>query len=297
MTSSTQHKRGVALIAGAACFWSTGGLIARHIETDQWNIMFYRGIFAALTLLGFLLWRDGRQLWALFRNLKLPGLAVALCFGIAACSFVVALQHAKVATIFFIESSSPFIAGLLAWVWLGEKPTPIRSLGMVLAFSGIMIMISGDETGSDPWGIFFSFMIVLSFAMATVIVRRYQHIRMTPATCLSSLIVALVGLSFGTPGTVGGPDIFLLFLFGSVQLGAGFILFTYGARLIPAGEATLLSLLESILSPLWVWLWPSLHEYPGDRALIGGTIVLSAVSLSTWLEMRHKRGNKEMSAA
>ena len=56
-------------------------------------------------------------------------------------------------------------------------------------------------------------------------------------------------------------------------------------RLIPAGEAILLSLLESILAPIWVWAWPGLHEYPGDRALIGGALVIAAVIWNTMSEM------------
>ncbi|HET6621426.1 MAG TPA: DMT family transporter [Dongiaceae bacterium] len=279
------HARGVAMVAGAAIVWSTGGLIVRHVAADAWTIVFWRGMFAALILLAYLAIRDGRNIVALFRNLGLGGLGVAVCFGSASLSFVIALQHTSVATILFLQSASPLVAGILAWLWLGERMTWIKALAMLLALAGVGITVSDQEAGGDLLGIALSVVIMIAFALATVLVRRFSHIRMTPATCLSSLWLVAVGGALGSPASIGGADLFLLFLFGACQLGVGFILFTNGARLIPAGETILLSLLESILAPIWVWVWPTLHEYPGDRALVGGALVIGAVIWNTVAEM------------
>jgi drug/metabolite transporter (DMT)-like permease len=281
------HARGVAMVAGAAIVWSTGGLIVRHVDADAWTIVFWRGAFAAFTLLLYMAIRDGRNMVALFRGLGIGGLGVAVCFGTASTSFVVALQHTSVATILFLQSASPLIAGVLAWLWLGERMTWIKALAMLLALVGVGITVSGSEqdANGDLLGIVLSVVIMIAFALATVLVRRFSHVRMTPATCLSAFWLIGIGGTLGHPASVDGTEIVLLFLFGACQLGIGFILFTTGARLIPAGEAILLSLLESILAPIWVWVWPTLHEYPGDRALIGGALVIAAVIWNTVSEM------------
>lgn len=279
------HARGVALVAGAAVVWSTGGLIVRHVEADAWTIVFWRGFFAALTLLLYLVVRNGRNTFALFRNLGWGGLGVAACFGTASLSFVIALQHTSVATILFLQSASPLVAGVLAWLWLGERMTWIKALAMLLALVGVGITVSDQDAGGDLLGIVLSVVIMIAFALATVLVRRYSHVRMTPATCLSAFWLVAVGGTMGNPASVDGVNLSLLFLFGACQLGIGFILFTTGAHLIPAGEAILLSQLESILAPIWVWVWPTLHEYPGDRALIGGALVIAAVTWNTVAEM------------
>ena len=273
------------LVAGAAIVWSTGGLIVRHVAESEWTIAFWRGAFAAMTLILYLAIRDGRNAIALFRNMGWPGLGVAACFGIASLSFIVALQHASVATILFVQSASPLVAGGLAWLWLKERMTWIKAATMVAALLGVGIIVSDQEAKGDALGIGLSVLIMIVFACATVLVRRYAHIRMAPATCLSALWLVAVGATLGTPMTVSSSELGLLFLFGAFQLGIGFILFTTGARLIPAGEAILLSLLESILAPIWVWVWPTLHEYPGDRAVIGGAIVMAAVIWNTLSEM------------
>jgi len=277
------------MVAGAAIVWSTGGLIVRHVAADTWTIVFWRGFFCALTLLLFLAIRDGRNTIALFRNLGPGGLGVGICFGAASLSFVIALEHTSVATILFLQSASPLVAGVLAWLWLGERMTVTKVLTMLLALVGVAITISDQEASGDLLGVGLSVVIMVAFASATVLVRRYSDVRMTPATCLSSFALVAVGGTLGHPAAVTGTDIALLFLFGACQLGVGFILFTTGARLIPAGEAILLSLLESILAPIWVWVWPTLHEYPGDRALIGGALVIAAVVWNTMTQMGNIR--------
>lgn len=273
------------MIAGAAIVWSTGGLIVRHVEADAWTIVFWRGLFASLTLLLYLGVRDGRNMLALFRSLGWGGLGVAVCFGTASLSFVIALQHTSVAIILFVQSAAPLVAGVLAWLWLGERMTWVKVSAMLMALVGVGIAVSdqGDASG-DFIGIALSLLIMICFALATVLVRRFSHVRMTPATCLSAFWLVAVGGTLGSPAAVDGTDLALLFLFGACQLGIGFILFTTGARLIPAGEAILLSLLESILAPIWVWVWPTLHEYPGDYALIGGALVIAAVIWNTVAE-------------
>lgn len=274
------------MVAGAAIVWSTGGLIVRHVDADAWTIVFWRGLFASLTLLLYLGVRDGRNMLALFRSLGWGGLGVAVCFGTASLSFVIALQHTSVAIILFVQSAAPLVAGVLAWLWLGERMTWVKVSAMLMALVGVGIAVSdqGDASG-DFIGIALSLVIMICFALATVLVRRFSHVRMTPATCLSAFWLVAVGGTLGAPASVDGTELMLLFLFGACQLGIGFILFTTGARLIPAGEAILLSLLESILAPIWVWVWPTLHEYPGDYALIGGALVIAAVIWNTVAEM------------
>jgi len=277
------HRKGAILVLGAAFCWSSGGLIARHIDADVWTQAAGRGFFAAVTLLLFLLVRDGRNTWSLFRALGLPGIIVACCFASASLSFVIALKHATVALILVIQSTAPFIAALIAWIWMREPPGWVRSFAMLVALFGVWQMVSGGESGGDALGITLSCIIAVAIGIATVTVRRYHTIRMTPATCLAALLIMLAGLAMREPLPVAVKDVGLLFLFGAVQLAIGLIWFSTGARLIPAGEAALLGLLECVLGPLWVWIF--LDEDPGTQAIIGGSLTLAAVAGNTLYDM------------
>ena len=98
---------------------------------------------------------------------------------------------------------------------------------------------------------------------------------MAPATCVSQMLVLAVAAPLAAPATLSGHDVWLLALLGVGQIGLGLGCLTIGARLIPAAEVALISLLEVVLAPLWVWL--AYEERPAATTLVGGTIVLVAV--------------------
>jgi drug/metabolite transporter (DMT)-like permease len=120
-----------------------------------------------------------------------------------------------------------------------------------------------------------------------VLVRRHPDIQMTPAVSLAATLAALASLPMADPTAVAARDLALLGLFGVGQLGAGFLLFTAGARLLPVAETSLIGMLETVLGPFWVWL--VLGEAPGVRSLVGGAIVLGALVAHTAVDLARPR--------
>lgn len=284
--AASLHRKGTLLVIAAAICWSLGGLIARQITADPWVIVAWRGSIAAVALLLFLLIRDGRQTWSHFRNMGPGGIGVGICFATASISFVIALQHATVALILVVQSTAPLMAGLLAWAWMREKLGWPRIIAMAVALGGIALMFSKAEGHTDATGTILSVVIAVAFAIATVLTRRYSHVRMTPATCLGTALMGVIGFVLAGFETlhISSSDLFYLFLFGAVQLAIGLILFTTGARLIPAAEAALISLVETVLGAFWVFLF--LGENLGIYALYGGALVLAAVAGNTLYDQR-----------
>ena len=276
------------LVAMAAVLWSTGGLIVRSLQsTDMWTTVFWRSIFAAAFLVVFIVARDGRRAIAAFRTMGPPGLLVGACFATASVSFVVALNLTSVAHTLVIFSTSPFLAALLGWIALGEQVRARSWLAMAAALFGVTVMMTDSVGGGSIAGDLMAFVIAICTAVATVTIRRHRSVRMTPATCLGAVLAAAIAAPLAQPLAVTGGDFGLLAVFGAFQLGAGLALFTTGARLAPAAKVALLSVLEPILGPVWVWA--ILGEHPGTMALIGGGIVLSALSVNMAMDLRKAR--------
>ncbi len=287
-SAAAQHRRGLMLVAGAAVVWSSGGLLARLVAADPWTILFWRSTFACLFLLGYAWLMNRGRLIATFRELGWPGVALGLCFATASSCFIIALSLTTVANIMFIQSSAPFIAGLLGWLLLGERVSARSWMAMGAALAGIAVMLYGSfDGGGRLRGDLLSIVIAVAFAAAIVTTRRHKELRMMPATCFATAFAAAIALPFAAPLSVGSVDLVYLLLFGVGQMGIGLVLFTGGARLVPAAEAGLISILEAILAPLWVWLL--LAEDPGGYTLAGGAIVLAAIVVHTLADWRAER--------
>jgi drug/metabolite transporter (DMT)-like permease len=113
-----------------------------------------------------------------------------------------------------------------------------------------------------------------------IVISRWRHdVSMAPATCLSQVILVAAFLPFASPGEIGGDDIGWLAALGVGQIGLGFVFLTLGARLIPAAQVGLITLLEVVLGPLWVWL--ALDERPSTLTLLGGAVVIVAILIQT----------------
>ncbi len=266
------------LVAGSAIIWSFGGTIARFLTVgDSWTIVFWRALFAANFLLAFMYLRDGaRGTIELFRNMGWAGIGVALCFAVASTSFVIALSYTTVANILLLQAGVPLFAALLAWIFFGERTSAATWFAIAAVIAGVAIMVSGSFTGKvSPIGDGLALLIAILFSIATVITRRYNHVRMTPAVCFGAILSTVAASIMATEFIVSLADFAWLFAFGALNLGLGLTFFVTGVRMMPASLAALVGTIEPVLGPLWVWLVHS--EVPSGRTILGGSVVFAAL--------------------
>ena len=269
-----EHRRGQALVALAAIAWSTAGLFQRELTLDVPTQMAGRAFFAFVALAVYLAVAERGGVRRAFVAIGGSGVVVAFCMAIASGGFSVALNHTSVARVLFMQAVSPVAAALIAWPALGERVAPRGWIAMCGALAGVGVMM-GSPGASDLTGNVASLCMMLGFAVAIVITRHRRDVSMAPATCLAQLILVLAMGPLSTPGDIGGRDLALLVAIGAVQMALGMALFAAGARLVPAAEAALITLLEVILGPIWVWL--VLSERPDTATLVGGAIIMLAV--------------------
>jgi drug/metabolite transporter (DMT)-like permease len=272
------RRRGQAYAVAAALAWSTAGVVQRQLTVSTATQVAGRAFFAVFALLAFVAFsRDGGGLGA-FKRLGLAELSVAVCTAIASGSFIVALNHTTVANVLFMQAVAPIAAASIAWLVLGERASRRMAISMGVALLGVGVMVGGPG-GSHGLGLALSVLMTLAFAVTVVITRHRRDISMAPAICLSQLIVVAVAAPFSEPSGIGRQDLLLLAFLGVTQIGLGLAFLTMSARLLPAAEVALISLLEVVLGPLWVWLADG--ERPSTASLLGGVIVIAAVVLAS----------------
>lgn len=272
----SQRRLGIVLVIAAAIAWSTAPFFTRLLQHDSWTILFWRGIFASILISVFLGMTEGRRGLHNLVAMEPSGWLVASLSTLAMVAFIPALQMTSVANVAVIIATQPFIAAGLAWLWLREAARGRTLVASLVAFAGVAVTVSQSATSSDLRGIALSFLMVFSFSLMTVAVRRYQQKSMVAAAAMSNLLGSLVSLPFAHGiASVSTYDIGVLALFGGLQVAMGLTLFVLGSRFLPSGEASLIATLETPLMVFWIWV--AFAEVPAPRALIGGALVLAAV--------------------
>jgi drug/metabolite transporter (DMT)-like permease len=268
--------RGQLAVAVAALAWSTAGVVQRDLDVTAATQVAGRAFFAAVALLGLVALMERGRTWAAFRSMGRAELAFAACAAVSSGTFMLALNYTTVATVLFMQAIAPLLAALIARVALGERVAGRTWAAMGIALLGVSLMVGGPDAPSLS-GQLLAFLVTLSFAAGIVIARHRRDVSMAPATCVSQLAVVAVALPFCAGAGLTLHSVTLLAFLGTCQIGLGLGLLTVGARLIPPAEVALISLLEVVLGPIWVWL--AYGEEPGASTIAGGCVVLVAVAV------------------
>ena len=267
---------GPLLIFMGALSLSFGGLIVKSFEgATLWQILFWRSIFFSLTILAFLIITYKKKLFNSFYLSGLPGFigGVVLSFGF--CGYVVAMYSTTVANTNFIISLQILFLAIFGYFFLKEKISSVTLLSIVLAITGVLIMVGNSLTPGEMTGNLAAFSMPITFAVLIIIVRKFPSVDMVPAQFVAGICCCLIGYVLSNKLMISYHDIFLGFLAGFFQVGFGFIFITIGARTTPSAMVGIIMLSESVLGPLWAFLFAS--ERPSMFSLIGGAVILLAV--------------------
>lgn len=283
------YGTGVIYVLLATLGWSLSGIFVRFMPgLDGWQINCWRGLFLAIVLFLYLAAIYRGHVFTQFRNLPWPALlATAIFFSFGSTMYVAALTKLSVATVSVIGASAPLIAALLSPFITHERPAAASWVAAFMALAGVAV-IAWDGLEAGSWlGLAFALCIPVTFAGQTLALRRYRDVDMIPAICLGGIasffLAGLLGFvvqGSGGPLAVGAHDMLLLAVMAVVQLALPLIFYTYGARSLSAMSLTLFSVLDSVLNPLWPWLF--LQEVPSRAAFAGGAIILAAILFSVF---------------
>lgn len=289
MTSAEQHRQhriGLILAASAALCWSTSGLFVRGISADLMTMLFWRGLFSGSAVFALFFFIERGRSIAVLRGLGWPALGVALLSAMSMIAGISALRFTTVADAMVIYATVPFVTAALAYVVIGEKPSRSTLIGSTVALIGVGVMLWGAKMGGSLLGQFFAVLMTLGMAGFSTIMRKHRDVPMLPAMAASAWICSLACVWFAAPLSISTHDLLLCAAFGIVQNASGLALYTFASKRIHAAEATLLAALEVPFTPLWVFVF--LGETPSIQTLVGGGIVLAALSIHILSEFRRR---------
>ena len=279
---------GPILIFMGALSLSFGGLLVKSFEgSTLWQILFWRSLFFSLTVLAFLIISYKRKTFQAFYESGLPGFFGGIILSFGFCGYVFAMYNTTVANTNFIISLQILFLAVFGYFFLKEKISAITLTSIVLAISGVFLMVGNSLSPGELSGNLAAFTMPITFAVLIMIVRKFPTVDMVPAQFVAGISSCLIGFILSNKLMISPHDIFLGFLAGFFRVGFGFIFITIGARSTPSAMVGIIMLSESVLGPIWAFLFVS--ERPSMFGLIGGSIILFAVLLQFYSLLSSKK--------
>lgn len=285
------YRTGVILVLTAAVLWSLMGLMIRQIDTaGTWAVLFWRSAGMIPVLLLVIRLRRGPGVLGRVLSVGWPGVVGGIGLVLAFAGAIFAIQATTVANAVFLFSAAPFLTAILGWLLLRETVRTATWWAIALAGIGMFVMVREGLAAGAMAGNVAALLSALGFAIFTLALRWGKLAEMMPAVVLggvfSMITAAIVSVAQAETLLVPLQDIVTAMGMGAVILAIGMALYTLGSRVIPAAELTLLSMLEVLLAPIWVWVF--LDETASAGTFVGGAILLAAVAFNALSGARRK---------
>ena len=279
---------GPILVFFGAFSLSFGGLIIKSFEgATQWQILFWRTVFFLLIISIYLIVTYKKDIFKSFYASGIPGLFGGIILSFGFCGYVFAMYNTTVANTNFIIQTQTIFLAIFGYFFLKEKISRITLFSIILAITGIILMVGSTLSPGETLGNLAAFSMPVSFAVLILVIRKYPNIDMVPSQFIAGVFALIVGYIMSGKINISYHDIFLGFLAGFFQLGFGFIFITIGAQRTPSAMVGIIMLTEAVFGPLWAWLF--VNEQPPVIVLLGGTIVIIAVLLQFLHEYKLSR--------
>jgi len=275
----TKRNATFIILLGGFFMSFVGLLMKMIIDASGFQILFYRSMSLSLVVIIFACIITKSNPKTFMKRLDRFDLLMGIFLSLAFATYVFSMLYTSVASTLFILGITPFLAAIIAWYYLKEKPKMIVWITMIVATTGVFLMVSDGMVFGKTFGNILAFFSALLFALTLVVARYSKKENVLGGTFLGGAFACLIGLiaslllNHGL--LISSYDMSLSLFMGAFTIGLGITLVTTGTPFVPAAEVSLLVLIESVLGPIWVWIF--LSEAMTTFELVGGILIFAAL--------------------
>ncbi|ULQ59645.1 DMT family transporter [Brucepastera parasyntrophica] len=284
--SGFRDSRGLSIASLVLCafLWSSGGVLIKLVDWDPFAIAGIRSIIGFITMI---------VLVGLPRfTFSFSQITAAVCYSATMILFMFANKTTTAANAILLQYTQPiYIVILGKWLLPDEKTGLSDWIAITGIFCGMVLFFLDDLSFQANLGNILAAISGLTYAISAIFIRRQKNERPADSFMLAHLITFIFSVYFiirgGMPSLTGIAGLLLLGIF---QTGIPSVLYARGVSGVPAITASLITMLEPIMSPVWVALF--IGEIPSVRTLIGGGIILVSVTVRTIFKERREKNIK-----
>lgn len=264
----SERSEAILLLVITATMWSLGGLLIKSINLNPVAIAGMRSAFASVIIL--IVLRKPKITWSK------PQIGAAVCYAATVLLFVIANKMTTAANAILLQYTAPIYVAIFGAWFLKEKTTSFDWTIIFIVIAGMCLFFLDKLSASGMWGNVVALLSGVSFGGLAIFMRMQKDGSPLESIFLGNILTVIIALPFIFQSSIGKSGWIDLTLLGVVQLGFPYVLYSKAIKHVTALEGILIPILEPILNPVWVFLF--LGEAPGHWSIIGGTIVIAAVT-------------------
>lgn len=254
-------------------------LLIKMTNISGLTYSFYIGILMFISLNAVLL-KDGiKNTINIYKdNLRII-LISGLLMGLANMFFINSVKHTSIANAVIIISSAPLFATLFAYLFYKEKPQKNIFIASIFIFIGLIIIFSKQISSGNLFGDFLALLCAMSFSLNFVVMSKHTSVNRFAVLAFAGVCITLMSLIFIQSYIVDTTSMYILLIAGLLISPFSRIFVLIGTKTLPASEISLLTILETILAPIWAWIFIS--EIPVSTTIFGGLVILATLIINS----------------
>ena len=283
----SERTRAIVLLVITAVLWSLGGVLIKSIQWNPVAIAGMRSAIAAITLL--IVIKKPKITWSF------PQIGAALAYSGTVILFVMANKTTTAANAILLQYTAPIYVALFGAWFLKEKTKIFDWVIIFIVLGGMALFFVGNISTSGILGNILAAASGVCFGFLAIFMRMQKDGSPLESVLLGNILTALIGIPFMFSSSLNTQGRFMLLIMGVVQLGIPYVLYSMAIKHVTALEVILISIIEPLLNPVWVFFL--IGEVPGPWAIVGGIIVVTAVTLRCVLPALRVKGRVVISEA
>ena len=271
----SNNAKGLALTSLGVLIMSLESLFIKFTSISSFLFSFYMGIFMFISMASTLLFKEKNFVKNAIKSSYVVLIVCAILMAVSNILFISAVKTTTVANVVIIFSTAALFSALFAYLFYKEKITKNIIIASFFMFVGLYIIFNDQLDIGSSEGNIYALLCTALFSIFFVLLSRYKEMDRVVLTALSGVALSVIAFFFCDDLAIDFKTLLIIMAMGLIISPFSRVLIGNGAIYISASEVSLLMIIETIMAPIWVWLF--LNEIPSSYTFIGGSIIIATL--------------------
>lgn len=282
----SNNAKGLGITSLGVFIMSLESLFIRFTTIDSITFSFYLGIFMFVSMSATLLLKQRKVIKDIRKNSFSILVFCAILMASSNIFFISAIKSTSVANVVLIFGTSALFSSFFAYLLYKERISRNIIVASFFMFIGLFIIFSDSLGVGNLLGNIYALLCTSTFSFSFVLLAKYTKISRVVLTALTGLFLSLITIILTDSIIIDMNNFLIIAIMGLLITPISRVLIGNGTKYINASEVSLLMIIETIMAPIWVWLF--LKEIPSSNTFIGGSIIIATLVINSLYTLRKK---------